>query len=194
MTEPDQAHFESMPWCLEIIKDPDFVITPTFSRQPKLATEDSLTSTTLKTNDTIQACLSVYKRPPPGVVWIDEVRSLMTLGTGMNGAPFMLHGGIVATLMDDVVGTLMTVNETITENQESVPLSSAAVTAYMNVQYRSPITTPQTVLVIAKSRDFKGRKFYLDSEIRDEYGHVLASAESLWISVGQHQKRPKERL
>jgi acyl-CoA thioesterase FadM len=118
----------------------------------------------------------------------------MMLGTGMNGAPFMLHGGIVATLMDDVVGTLMTVNETTTEDEKSVPLSSAAVTAYMNIQYRSPITTPQTVLVIAKSREFKGRKFYLDSEIRDEYGHVLASAESLWIAVRQHQKPPKERL
>jgi acyl-CoA thioesterase FadM len=118
----------------------------------------------------------------------------MTLGTGMNGAPFMLHGGIVATLMDDCVGTLMTVNEAATEDQESVPLSSMAVTAYMNIQYKSPISTPQTVLVMAKSREVKGRKFYLDSEIRDEYGHVLATAESLWISVVQHQKRLKERL
>lgn len=194
MVEPDKPHFESMPWCLEIINDSDFVITPTFSRQPKPATEDSLTATTLKTKDTIQACLSVYRRPPPGTTWINEVRSLMTLGTGMNGAPFMLHGGIVATLMDDCVGTLMTVNEGATEDQESVPLSSMAVTAYMNIQYKSPITTPQTVLVIAKSRELKGRKFYLDSEIRDEYGHVLATAESLWISVVPHQKRLKERL
>ena len=192
MTEPDQAHFESMPWCLEVIKHPDYITTPTFSRQPKEATEDSLTSTTLKTNDTIQACLTVYKRPPQGETWINEVRSLMTLGTGMNGAPYMLHGGIVATLMDDCVGTLMTVNE---DHETGAPLSSAAVTAYMNIQYRSPITTPQTVLVIAKSRELKGRKFYLDSEIRDEYGHVLATAESLWIAITSFgPKRPKERL
>jgi len=191
MVEPDQAHFESMPWCLEIIKHPDFVITPTFSRELKPSTEDSLTSTTLKTNDTIQACLTVYKRPRQGVAWIEEVRSLMTLGTGMNGAPFMLHGGIIATIMDDVVGTLMTVNES---PESGAPLSSSAVTAYMNVRYRSPITTPQTILAIARSKEIKGRKFYIDSEIRDEYGHVLATAESLWISIANSSKKPKERL
>jgi acyl-coenzyme A thioesterase PaaI-like protein len=191
MVEPDQAHFESIPWCLEIIKDPAFAITPTFSRQPKEATEDSLTSTTLKTKDTIEACLTVYKRPPQGVSWISEVRSLMTLGTGMNGAPYMLHGGAVATLMDDCVGTLMTINEDLNNGG---PLSSSAVTAYMNIQYRMPISTPQTVLVIARSRELKGRKYYLDSEIRDDYGHVLASADSLWIATMVHEKRPKERL
>lgn len=191
MAESDLAHFESVPWCLEIIKQPGFAITPTFSRQPKPATEDSLISTTLKTDDAIQACLTVYKIPATGVKWINEVRSLMTLGTGMNGAPFMLHGGIVATLLDDVVGTLMTINE---DEGDSTPLSSAAVTAYMNIRYLSPITTPQTVLVIATTREIKGRKFYLDSEIRDEYGHVLAKAESLWVSIKGTQKREKERL
>lgn len=95
----------------------------------------------------------------------------------------MLHGGIVATLMDDVVGTLMTVNQ----DKALMPLSSSTVTAYMNVQYLRPIATPQTVLVVAKSREVKGRKFYVDSEIRDDEGTILAKAESLWV-------RFKERL
>jgi acyl-coenzyme A thioesterase PaaI-like protein len=177
MTEPDQAHFESIPWCFEIINHPDFLITPTFSRQPKPDTEDSLTAETLKREDAISACLTVYKRPPQGATWIGEVRSLMTLGTGMNGGPFMLHGGIVATLMDDAVGTLMTVNQ----DKEFMPLSSSTVTAYMNVQYLQPITTPQTVLVVAKSREVKGRKFYVDSEIKNDKGTILAKAESLWV-------------
>jgi acyl-coenzyme A thioesterase PaaI-like protein len=182
MVEPDQAHFESIPWCSEIINHPDFIITPTFSRQAKPDTEDSLTAETLKRKDAISACLTVYKRPPRGTVWIDEVRSLMELGTGMNGGPFMLHGGIVATLMDDVVGTLMTVNQ----DKEFMPLSSSTVTAYMNIQYLQPIATPQTVLVVAKSRKVKGRKFYVDSEIKDDEGTVLAKAESLWV---QFQER-----
>jgi acyl-coenzyme A thioesterase PaaI-like protein len=186
MIEPDQAHFESKPWCSKIINDPEFIITPTFSRQPKANTEDTLTAKTLKRNDAIRACLSVYKRPPPGVTWIDEVRSLMTLGTGMNGGPFILHGGLVAVLIDDVIGTLMTVNR----DQDLKPLSSGAVTAYLNVQYRKPVQTPQTVLVVARSREIKGRKFYMEAEIKDSDGNVLAKADSMWIRV----RRPTERL
>jgi acyl-coenzyme A thioesterase PaaI-like protein len=186
MIEPDQAHFESILWCSQIINDPDFIITPTFSRQPKPDTEDSLTAETLKRNEAIRACLSVYRRPLQGMTWINEVRSLMTLGTGMNGGPFILHGGIVAVLIDDVIGTLMTVNQ----DQELMPLSSGAVTAYLNVQFLNPVQTPQTVLVVARSREIKGRKFYMEAEIRDSDGNVLAKADSLWIRV----KRPPQNL
>jgi acyl-coenzyme A thioesterase PaaI-like protein len=186
MGEPDLAHFESIPWCSTIINDPSFTITPTFSRHPKPDTEDSLTATTLKSPSAIAHCLSLYRRPPPSVTWISEVRSLMTLGTGMNGGPFILHGGIVAVLIDDVIGTLMTVNR----DTERMPLSSGAVTAYLNVRYANPVVTPTTVLVVAWSREVKGRKFWMEAEVRDEAGLVLAKAESLWIRV----RKPEERL
>ena len=90
----------------------------------------------------------------------------------------MLHGGIIATLMDDVIGTLMTVNQ-----------NPSAVTAYMNVRYLMPVVTPQTVLVVAKSRGSIGeaRKVFVDAEVRDSVGVVLAKAEALWV-------RFKERL
>jgi acyl-coenzyme A thioesterase PaaI-like protein len=179
MAEPDLAHFKSIPWCSEIIAHPDFVVTPTISRQSKRLPADTLTATTLKTDDTIKACLTVYKQSSPGATWVDEVRSFMTLGEGMNGAPFMLHGGIVATLMDDCVGALMSVNT----DEDNEPLSSSTVTAYLNVQYLEPVATPQTVMVAAKYRERKGRKFYVYSEIRDEGGNVLAKSESLWLLV-----------
>jgi acyl-coenzyme A thioesterase PaaI-like protein len=187
MTEPDIAHFKSIPWCSEIIDDPAFVVTATLSRQSKRLPADTLTASTLKTDDAIKACLTVYKQVSPGATWIEEVRSFMTLGEGMNGAPFMLHGGIAATLMDDCVGTLMSVNK----DEENDPLSSSTVTAYLNVQYLQPIATPQTVMVTAKFRERKGRKFYLYSEIRDEEGNVLAKSDSLWLRV---QKLTKEML
>ena len=31
----DQRHFEAIPWCLELLQDPEFRITPTFSRHCK---------------------------------------------------------------------------------------------------------------------------------------------------------------
>lgn len=187
MAEPDLAHFKSIPWCLEIINQPDAVVTATVSRQPKQLPADTLTAITLKTDDTIKACIAVHKQASPNASWVDEVRILVTLGEGMNGAPFMLHGGIVAMLMDDCIGTLMSVNK----DEDNEPLSWSTVTAYLNVQYLGPVATPQTVMVTAKSGERKGRKFYLYSDIRDENGDVLAKSESLWLRV---QKLTKEML
>jgi acyl-coenzyme A thioesterase PaaI-like protein len=185
MIEPDQAHFELIPWCSALLNDPSFTITPTFSRQPKLNTEDSLIASTLNSPQTVKACLSLYKTPPKGDPWISEVRTLMSLGTGMNGGPFMLHGGIVAALMDDVIGTLLTVNK----SEGGLPLSTSTVTAYLNVSYLRLVSTPQTVLVVARSREVKGKKFFMESEIRDGEGGVLARAESLWIRRAQDKEK-----
>ncbi len=110
----------------------------------------------------------------------------MTVGNGMNGGPYMLHGGMTAVLIDDVIGTLMTINQ----DQGQKPLSSGAVTAYLNVNYVKPVSTPQTVMVVAWSKEVKGRKFWMEAEVRDEGGLVLAKAESLWIRV----RRPEESL
>jgi len=101
----------------------------------------------------------------------------MTLGTGMNGGALLLHGGIIATLMDDVIGTLLTVNK----DANSLPLTHKTVTASMNVSYLKPVPTPGTVLVVARCREVRGRKLYMDAEVRDGEGVLLAKADSLWI-------------
>lgn len=94
----------------------------------------------------------------------------------MNGGPYMLHGGLIATLLDDTIGTLLTVNK----DQDGSPLTSHTVTVSLNVKYLRPVKTPQTVLVVAICREIKGTRFYMDAEIRDESGKVLAKADSVW--------------
>lgn len=101
----------------------------------------------------------------------------MTLGTGMNGGVLLLHGGIIATLMDDVIGTLLTVNK----DSNAIPLTHKTVTASMNTSYVRPVPTPGTILVVARCREVKGRKFYMEADVRDGDGVVLAKADSLWI-------------
>src|SRR5438477_8666761 len=113
MTYPDQDHFHSIPWCAKLLNEPEFIITPTFSRQYKESTEDALFAKTLKTDDTIGACLSLYKRPASGVSRINEVRTLLSLGYGVNGNSHLCHGGIVATIIDEVMGILLTVNKNL---------------------------------------------------------------------------------
>ncbi|KAE8443692.1 hypothetical protein EG329_001464 [Mollisiaceae sp. DMI_Dod_QoI] len=185
MEEQDFPHFRSIPWCATLLSDPTFTITPTFSRQLKPNAEDSLFAITLQTPSTISHCLSLRSRPLQNSTsaWIPEVRTLVTLGLGLNGGPAMLHGGIIAALLDDVIGTLLTVNK---NHSNGDPLSASTVTAYLNVKYLKPVRTPQTVLVVAKSREtpgMSGRKYLMDAEIRDADGNVLAKADSLWIRL-----------
>jgi len=108
---------------------------------------------------------------------------MVTLGTGMNGGAFALHGGIIATLMDDAIGTLLTVNKFGKEDGKAIPLSSSTVTAYLNVQYLKPVKTPQTVLIVARCKEVKGRKYFMEAEVKDGEGNVLAKADSLWIRI-----------
>jgi acyl-coenzyme A thioesterase PaaI-like protein len=188
MEEQDLTHFRSISWCGAILSDTSLTITPTFSRQPKPNSEDSLFAITFQTPSTISHCLSLHTQNTTDTNWISEVHTLMTLGVGMNGGPKMLHGGVIATLMDDVIGTLLTVNK---HHKTGDPLSSSTVTAYMNVKYLKPVETPQTVLVVAKSRevpDVKGKKFFMDAEIRDGDGNVLAKADSLWIRLAKKEE------
>lgn len=156
--DTDRAYFESIPWCLELLQDPGFTPTPTFSRQYKESTEDALFAETLKTSDTIRACSSLYKRPDPsGIGQISELIMLVSLGYRVNGHPNLCHGGIVGTLVDEAMGMLLTVNKNLTS---------------------SP---PQTILITTRLREIKGRKIYLEASVKDGCDVNLAKAEALWI-------------
>ncbi len=181
MADRDQVFFQSIPWCAKILDEPNTIMAPIWSRQYKQSTEDALFAETLNTDHTIQACLSFYKRPPAGVTHVTEVHALVSLGYGVNGYPRICHGGIVATIMDEVMGVLVTVNKK--ENLENATLRTGTVTAYLNVTYLKPVATPQTVHVTAKSQGVKAPKHYIEASVKDGNGTVLAKAEALWVAV-----------
>ena len=186
MIDIEEKYFRAIPWCAKLLNNSDFTIFPTSSRKAKASTEDGLFARTLKTDSTVQACLSLYKPPAHGVSNVDELRTLFSIGDGLNGHAHMCHGGIVATLMDEAIGELMVVNWYL----KMFPTGMATVTAYLNVSYLKPVTTPQNVQVVSKLREVKGRKYYVDASMMDSTGTVLAKAESLLIAV----KRFKESL
>ena len=93
----------------------------------------------------------------------------------------MLHGGIVSTLMDDAMGTLLTVNK----DQGGLPLTQSTVTASLSVKYLKGIRTPGTVVVVVRCVKREGRKFWLNAEVKDGEGAVLAKGEALWIKLGK---------
>ncbi|MCJ1398429.1 hypothetical protein MMC11_001627 [Xylographa trunciseda] len=161
MEDSEMAFFLSIPWCAKFLVDPSFVIVPTSTRLFKQSTEDALFAETLKTEDTIRA-----------------------LGYRLNGYPHLCHGGIVATIMDEVMSTLLSVNKSRSG------IYGGPVTASLNVSFLQPVWTPQVVLVTAKLGAIRGRKVDVESSVRDSNGNDLAKGEALFIRMDD----PREKL
>ncbi|CAK7229017.1 hypothetical protein SBRCBS47491_007106 [Sporothrix bragantina] len=182
-------------------------------------TLDNAFSTTLHTLDTIGAFIVFYEEPPlvPGAhsdyrAPILELKALMRLGPGLNGHKGVSHGGIVATILDEVLGLLIPLNRRRAKHNRRVgatapplpaladpagPEAAAAasadvekgfVTGYLNTTYVRPVRTPAPVLVTARYTRMEGtRKFYVEGAIWDDKSQVLAKADCVFIAL-------KERL
>lgn len=147
----------------------------------KASTEDSLLGETLNTYNTIRACTTFFKRPGPGIGRVEEVRRLFGLGDGINGFAHVCHGGLVAVMLDETLGSLMWKNKA-----NSV---QTAMTAELKISYLAPIKTPQVVLVTGQMGEVKGRKYYIDGTVKDCCGTTLAKAEALWIAVSTAKEK-----
>jgi uncharacterized protein (TIGR00369 family) len=87
-----------------------------------------------------------------------------------DGFDGIVHGGIVATMLDEAMGMACTRIHEI----------RGAVTANMNITFRSPVRSGKPIRIWARS-DRDERKFNCSAEILDENDKVLAEATSLWI-------------
>ena len=184
--DEERDFFLSTPWCAKLLNDPDFLPRPTPSRKYKSTTEDALFAQTLKTEDTISAVTTFYRKPAPEATRVEEVRMLVSLEYGVNGWPQMAHGGIVGTILDEAMGTLATLGNR-PQSRDDGQLTVHMVTAYLKVTYLKPVVTPQIVLVTASLKEIKGTKHYYDGEMKDADGTVLAKAESLFLALRKNR-------
>ena len=176
----DRAYFLNIPWCASLLQDPSFTLIPTGSRQPKpSSTEDTAFAETLNTKATIGAYIEFYQKPAPGTAEINELRTLLSLGYGVNGHADICHGGIVAAILDEVMGNILTRNTQIGNEK----IARHHFTVYLNTTYVRPVKTPQVVLVKSWVKEIKGRKYYTEGVIVDEKGLVLSKGEALFIGV-----------
>ncbi|KAL1903166.1 hypothetical protein Sste5346_000451 [Sporothrix stenoceras] len=184
-------------------------------------TLDNAFSTTLHTPDTIGGFMVFYEEPSaslssgvnPGYrAPVLELKAFMRLGPGVNGHIGVSHGGIVATILDEVLGLLIPLNRARAKHNERIgatapPLPANAdpngpeaaaiasasvdkgfVTGYLNTTYVRPVRTPAPILVTARYVRKEGsRKYYLEGAIWDDKSQVLAKADCVFIAL-------KERL
>ncbi|KAF2813849.1 uncharacterized protein BDZ99DRAFT_459602 [Mytilinidion resinicola] len=182
MTSASELRFSRIPWAADLIRDPDWVVCATSSRTPKTSTEDSFFAVTLNTDRTITNLLSLHLKPdenadPP----IQAVRTIMDLGTGVNGHPDVCHGGFVATMMDEVMGVLLTINLERASIWKRGEPTIGLFTAYIKVNYKRPVPTPSVVLATARFEKKEGKKAWVVGTIEDGMGVVYATGEALFV-------------
>lgn len=181
----DFDYFKSLAWCAKLLEDPDFKYAPTMSRQPKQSTEDAFFAEALRTPHTISKCLSMYKTPREPDAKIEEVRTLLQLGYQLSGYPYVAHGGVTCFILDEISGILLTYNQGLEKPLVTVPI----VTASLNVKFLGKIPAPGVVLVVARMKEIRGRKHFIETTIQDENGVILAKGEALFIAINTIQEK-----
>lgn len=178
----NRRYFEQIEWCKPYLDDPLFAptsgITQRYMNGPRANT---LFTKTLKGSSSILATTSFIKRAN-AEGRIVETATLIALGTDLNGHHDTLQGGMAAVILDRCAGVLMGLND------KSHP-PERMYTAYLNVSYRKPVTTPQVVVGKAYLSSSEGRKDKVHIELLDKDKVLLSEADAMFI-----RERPREKI
>jgi uncharacterized protein (TIGR00369 family) len=96
-----------------------------------------------------------------------------TMGPRYQGGGGMLHGGIIAVLLDEAMGKVCRFR------------NLRAVTAEMNIDFVKPIRVDQEITVEAFETAYRGRNLFQWGEIRDADGQLLARGRARFVVVGE---------
>jgi acyl-coenzyme A thioesterase PaaI-like protein len=100
----------------------------------------------------------------------DRIRGTVRFDRRQEGAPGFAHGGAVATVLDDALGTVL------------ILLRRPAVTANLNVDFRAPALLERDLHLEAWSEKVDGRKLHLAGRL-SEGPTVIAEVRALFVEV-----------
>ena len=100
-----------------------------------------------------------------------SVVSLATVPEAFDGHPGYLHGGIIATLLD----------ESMSKAVRALGLTS--MTRQMEIDYRRPVPSGAPLRLEGRIIRGEGRKHWTEARILNAKGIVLAEAKGLFIEV-----------
>jgi uncharacterized protein (TIGR00369 family) len=100
-----------------------------------------------------------------------RIRGNFRLGAEYQGGPGFIHGGIIATLLDEVMGKVCRFREV------------RAVTAELSIEYLRPVPVDADLVIKGYEVEMKGRNLFLAGDIRDVSGRVLARGKGRFVIV-----------
>jgi uncharacterized protein (TIGR00369 family) len=100
-----------------------------------------------------------------------RIRGGFSLGAEYQGGSGFVHGGIIATLLDEVMAKVSRFSK------------DRAVTAGLTVEYVKPVPVGQRFVVEGWEVERKGRSIFREAEIRAASGALLARGRGHFIQV-----------
>jgi len=174
----DLEQIRSIPWCAPHLNKPDLVVKVAECRREKSGGLDRLFAKTLNTADTLQGFIIFHPRPRNPTDRVAELKAFISVEKGVNGFGGVCHGGIIATMLDEVMGQHIEVNQ----RSRAIPYP-LLMTAYINTRFMAPIRTPATIMVTSRLGEVEGRKYKFEAAIEDETGKKLAECDALFLAV-----------
>ena len=113
-----------------------------------------------------------------------EVAARFTPGIWHEGHTGMMHGGLISSVLDEVMGRSNRIfNETTGE------FRAPYVTGEITVRFLKPIFLGETMTAYGRVIGEEGRKRFITAEVMDEEGTVRAVASSTFfrMEVGEHR-------
>ena len=168
-------HLRLHPEAVKLRSNPDFTESRPHLKIPESLRERSLTAGTLAGPNKIVV--------PPFIFSEREGKSLvslMYLGSDICGHPGIIHGGLLATLLDEGLARCCF---------PALP-NKIGVTANLNIDYRAPAMADSYVVLRAETVKVEGRKAWVEGRIETlpEDGKepvVLVEAKALFIEPKQ---------
>ncbi|KAI8334422.1 HotDog domain-containing protein [Chlamydoabsidia padenii] len=148
--------------------NPDLYEMEAYNYLKGAARLNNLTATTLRAEGRIVV--------PPVVFYTKDRSQVMTvihLGKALCGHDGIIHGGLLATLLDEVLALV------------AIPAlpNFTGFTANLNINYRQPVRSNQWVVLRGRLDRVEGRKAYVEAWIECLQGETkFAEATSLYIS------------
>ncbi|HXW56288.1 MAG TPA: PaaI family thioesterase [Candidatus Cybelea sp.] len=101
------------------------------------------------------------------------IRGKFRIAEQYAGGPGMVHGGIIATLLDEAMGKVNRFR------------GVRAVTAELKIDYVRPVPVGQEIFIEAREVEVAGRNLYHEGEIRDGRGDLLARGRARFVNLGR---------
>ena len=109
-------------------------------------------------------------------------RSVVAPGRAFGGWSDIMHGGIVATLLDEAMA------------HAAIAAGERAVTARIEVRFRKAVPTDKPLVVEGKVHSRRGRIMEMESTLRGEDGTLFAQGKARFVTEpGREPERERSR-
>lgn len=108
-----------------------------------------------------------------------RIRGAFKLGAEYQGGPGFIHGGIIATVLDEAMGKVSRFR------------GVRAVTAELIVEYLKPVSVDAPLLIEAYEVERTGRNLHYVGEIRNQAGDLLVRGRGRFVVIEPRESRVK---